>query len=136
MLLDDISHFKFLSTIHSTTNLFTSTDRKPFAYHLLPTSLHRCLYILRNVSQHLHQGKGSTLYLTGFLISHFLVYFRCVMARICPSTFGIHGFLKLNSTGAKLSDISFEYIALLVQIVIYFISACLIYRHRIKQECV
>ena len=55
---------------------------------------------------------------------------------LLPSTFGIHGFVKLNSTGATLSDISFEYMALLIQIVIYFISACLVYRHRIKQECV
>ncbi len=58
-------------------------------------------------------------------ISHFL-----------PSTFGIQGFVKINSMGASISDITMEYKGLLIQIVIYFITACLVYRYRIKKECV
>ncbi len=55
---------------------------------------------------------------------------------LLPSTFGVQGFVKINTMGASIPDIAFEYRGLLIQIVIYFITACLIYRHRINKECV
>jgi ABC-2 type transport system permease protein len=48
-----------------------------------------------------------------------------------PSTFGIQGFIKLNSMGATLHGISFEYMGLWIQAFVYFLSACLVYRWQI-----
>ena len=45
-----------------------------------------------------------------------------------PSTFGIRGYIRLNSMGATLNDVQFEYWILWLQAVVYFILACLVYR--------
>ncbi|MDL2223518.1 ABC transporter permease [Bacteroidales bacterium OttesenSCG-928-M11] len=47
---------------------------------------------------------------------------------IFPSSFGIQGYVKLNSMSAGLSEIAFEYQALWIQTGIYFIITYLIYR--------
>ena len=49
-----------------------------------------------------------------------------------PSTFGIQGFVKLNTMGAALEETAFEYQMLWVQTGIYFITTCLIYRHKLR----
>lgn len=48
-----------------------------------------------------------------------------------PSTFGIRGFLRINSMGATLQDIQVEYQALWTQVFCYFLTACLVYRYQI-----
>jgi len=48
-----------------------------------------------------------------------------------PSTFGINAFVKLNSMGARLHDIHFEYRALWLQTGAYFFVACAVYRRQI-----
>ncbi len=48
-----------------------------------------------------------------------------------PSTFGINGFVKINSMGAGLHEVLFEYQALWMQTGIYFITTCWVYRHQI-----
>lgn len=48
-----------------------------------------------------------------------------------PSTFGIRGFLRINSMGATLQDIRVEYQALWIQALCYFFTACLVYRYQI-----
>lgn len=50
-----------------------------------------------------------------------------------PSTFGVRGFLRLNSMGANLSDILTEYQALWLQVVAYFFLTCAVYRSQLKQ---
>lgn len=50
---------------------------------------------------------------------------------IFPSTFGINGFVAINSMGATLGEVAFEYKALWIQTGIYFITTCLVYRHQI-----
>lgn len=45
-----------------------------------------------------------------------------------PSTFGVRGFLTLNSMGGTLDDITTEYMALWVQVAIYFFATCVVYR--------
>ena len=47
---------------------------------------------------------------------------------IFPSTFGIRGYIRLNSMGAALHDVEFDYWILWLQAVIYFILACCVYR--------
>jgi ABC-2 type transport system permease protein len=48
-----------------------------------------------------------------------------------PSTLGIQGFVKLNTMGAALRDVSFEYLMLWLQTFVYFITACAVYRRQI-----
>ena len=48
-----------------------------------------------------------------------------------PSTFGIRGFVRMNSMGATLEDISTEYHALWIQTVVYFVLAHEVYRFQI-----
>lgn len=49
-----------------------------------------------------------------------------------PSTFGMNGYVRITSSGARLSDISSEYIALWIQAAVYFLLACWFYRRQIK----
>lgn len=51
---------------------------------------------------------------------------------IFPSTFGIQGFVKMNTTGALLADIGPEIKALWIQVAIYFVSACIVQRWQIR----
>ena len=48
-----------------------------------------------------------------------------------PSTFGIRGFVRMNSMGATLEDVATEYHALWIQVVLYFILAHEVYRFQI-----
>ena len=48
-----------------------------------------------------------------------------------PSTFGIRGFVRMNSMGATLQDVATEYRALWIQTVAYFVLAHEVYRFQI-----
>lgn len=48
-----------------------------------------------------------------------------------PSTFGIKGYIALNSMGASINDISYEYKGLWIQTGVYFLVTCFIYRNQI-----
>ena len=50
---------------------------------------------------------------------------------IFPSTFGINGYVRINSMGATLNEVAFEYRALWLQAGFYFSTACLVYRRQI-----
>jgi len=50
---------------------------------------------------------------------------------IFPSTAGIQGFVRINTTGATLNEVAPEYRILWVQAGGYFITACLVYRYQI-----
>lgn len=54
------------------------------------------------------------------------------VAGLFPSTFGIRGFIRLNTMGATLQDIRTEYIALWIQALAYFLAACAVYRHQLR----
>jgi ABC-2 type transport system permease protein len=53
---------------------------------------------------------------------------------LVPSTFGIQGFVKINSMGADLWETAFEYRMLWLQTGLYFVITCLIYRRQVKQS--
>lgn len=53
------------------------------------------------------------------------------IATLIPSTFGIRGFVRLNTMGASLADIRLEYQALWIQTVVYFFATCLVYRFQV-----
>lgn len=48
-----------------------------------------------------------------------------------PSTPGIQGFIRINTTGATLNEVAHEYHTLWVQAGVYFITACMVYRYQI-----
>lgn len=48
-----------------------------------------------------------------------------------PSTPGIQGFIRINTSGASLSAVAAEYRTLWVQTGFYFVTACLVYRFQI-----
>ena len=49
-----------------------------------------------------------------------------------PSTFGIRAYLRLNSMGGAIGDVSFELRCLWIQAAVYFGSACLVYGHQLR----
>lgn len=51
-----------------------------------------------------------------------------------PSTFGINGFVRINSMGATLSEVKPEYQGLWLQTGIYFLTTCWVYRWQILQS--
>ena len=51
-----------------------------------------------------------------------------------PSTFGINGDVRINSMGATLNEVAFEYRAWWLQTGIYFLTTCLVYRWQIIQS--
>ena len=55
-----------------------------------------------------------------------------VVSWIFPSTFGINGFVRINSMGATLSDVFPEFRALWLHTGIYFITTCIVYRKQIQ----
>lgn len=50
---------------------------------------------------------------------------------IFPSTFGMNGYVRISGMGATIQDIKPEFCALWIQTAIYFMTACLYYRHQI-----
>lgn len=54
-----------------------------------------------------------------------------IISWMFPSTFGINGFVKINSMGATLYEVLTEYHALWLQTGFYFITTCLVYRWQI-----
>lgn len=53
------------------------------------------------------------------------------ISSLIPSTFGIRGFVRMNSMEARLGDILPEYRALWIQAFVYFLITCLLYRRQI-----
>ncbi len=51
-----------------------------------------------------------------------------------PSTHGIQGFIRINTMGAQLSQVRFEYLALWIQTAVYFVSTCLLFRHSLSHK--
>lgn len=57
-----------------------------------------------------------------------------IVSWIFPSTFGINGFIHINSLGALLKDVKTEYLALWLQTGIYFMTACLTYYYLMRES--
>ena len=49
-----------------------------------------------------------------------------------PSTFGVRAYLRLNSMGGSIGDVSFELRCLWIQAAAYFGTACLVYGHQLR----
>jgi ABC-2 type transport system permease protein len=49
-----------------------------------------------------------------------------------PSTFGIRAYLRLNTMGASVADVSFELRCLWIQVAFYLGTACLVYGHQLR----
>jgi len=51
---------------------------------------------------------------------------------LVPSTFGVRAFVRINSMGATLKEVQAEYIAMWIQVVVYFLLACIVYRDHVS----
>lgn len=60
-------------------------------------------------------------------------FWKC-FSYLFPSTFGINGYVRINSMGATLHEVAFEYRALWIQTGVYFLTTCLVYRWQILQS--
>ncbi|MFA7115868.1 MAG: ABC transporter permease [Bacteroidales bacterium] len=69
------------------------------------------------------------LFLSGFSWpeSNISNFWRLV-SYLFPSTFGIQGYIKINSAGALVSEIPRDYLGLWAQTGFYFLTACVAYR--------
>lgn len=65
----------------------------------------------------------------GSAIPTFWKYFSYIF----PSTFGMNGYVRINSMGSTLHDVAFEYHSLWIQTGLYFLLACLLYQIQIKK---
>ena len=54
-----------------------------------------------------------------------------LVSYLFPSTFGINGYVRINTMGANLNQVATEYHVLWLQTGIYFIITCLVYRWQI-----
>ena len=57
-------------------------------------------------------------------------FWQCV-SWLFPSTFGVRAYIRMNTMGATLGDVVWEYRFLWIQAVLYFVVACMVYRHQI-----
>lgn len=57
-----------------------------------------------------------------------------IFAWIFPSSHGIQGYIKINSMGAELRHVKFEYVSLWIQTAGYFITTCWAYLWQIKKS--
>lgn len=54
-----------------------------------------------------------------------------IVGYLFPSTPGIQGFIRINTSGATLSEVAHEYHTLWIQAGAYFLTSCLVYRYQI-----
>jgi len=57
-----------------------------------------------------------------------------IFAWLFPSTQGVQGYIKINTMGANLHQVRFEYVSLWVQTALYFITTFWTYRWQIKKS--
>lgn len=57
-----------------------------------------------------------------------------IFSWIFPATHGIQGYIKINSMGAGISQILYEYISLWIQTIVYLLTTILAYRWQIKRS--
>ena len=92
-----------------------------------------------------HRETGMVVFLFFSLILLFLSgiswpqsninWFWRTFAWIFPSTSGVQGYIKINTMGADLHRVSFEYVSLWIQTALYFATTCWAYRWQIKKSC-
>lgn len=51
-----------------------------------------------------------------------------------PSTFGVQSYIKINTMGADIGQVRFEYLAMWIQAGVYFLTACFSMQYVINQE--
>ena len=54
-----------------------------------------------------------------------------IFSWLFPSTFGINGYVRINTMGATLHDVLPIIRGLWIQAVVYFITTCIVYRRQI-----
>lgn len=75
------------------------------------------------------------LFLSGFSwpVTNMPVFWK-YFSYLFPSTFAVQAYIKVNSMGADIGQVRFEYLAMWIQAGIYFLTACFAMQYVIKKE--
>ncbi len=57
-----------------------------------------------------------------------------VVGAFIPSTWGVEGFIRMNTAGADIDDVSHAYKMLWILTALYFVTTCFVYRYQIKKD--
>lgn len=112
-----------------------------FIAFIIPYTL-ACIFLAMVLSAFIYRREDSILLLVFLSVpllflsgvswpSPSMPQFWKYVSYLFPSTFGMNGYVRIASMGAKISDINTEYMALWIQAGIYFLLACLFYRRQI-----
>ena len=120
--------------------MFNYIHMAPFSYLvvLMIPYLLACVFFAQTVSCLVHYRENVILLMV--FISIILMFLSGVswpqsaipsywqgVSWLFPSTFGIRAYIRLNSMGATLADVSFELMCLWILVVFYFAMACIVY---------
>lgn len=56
------------------------------------------------------------------------------LGALIPSTWGIEGFVRMNTAGAGIYDVRHAYTMLWILTGVYFVTTCLVYRYQIWKD--
>ncbi len=57
-----------------------------------------------------------------------------VLGAFIPSTWGVEGFIRMNTDGAGIYDVQHAYKMLWILTALYFVTTCFVYRYQIKKD--
>ena len=60
-------------------------------------------------------------------------WYWTLLGKLFPSTYGITGFVKINNSGATLTEAAPEYLGLWIQAALYFVVSCLLYWREMRK---
>lgn len=75
------------------------------------------------------------LFISGITWPRFAMPEWCkILGAVVPSTWGIEGFVRINTTGATIFEVSRAYLNLWILTAVYFATACLSYRYLVYRD--
>lgn len=57
-----------------------------------------------------------------------------ILGGLIPSTWGVEGFIRMNTEGATISDVREPFLNLWILTGIYFVTACIVYNYQIWKD--
>ena len=57
-----------------------------------------------------------------------------ILGGLIPSTWGVEGFIRMNTEGATISDVRGPFLNLWILTGIYFVTACIVYNYQIWKD--
>ena len=91
-----------------------------------------CIFFAMTCSIFVHHRESCILFISGISWPGAAIpKFWEIFSWLFPSTFGINGYVRINTMGATLHDVLPIIRGLWIQAVVYFITTCIVYRRQI-----